>query len=501
MNENIIYKRFADVVSKKPGRPAVYQEDRTFTFSQLNELIKSVAAAFPVKSERIGIITDHGAGMIASMLAVLKAGSAYVPAEPDFPTERIRFMMKESGVGFIISQRKYADKLAGFPLLFLENIEDHIEETVSADASCEARPESPAYILYTSGSTGVPKGVVVTNRNVTGYARAFDNEYHLKADDIMLQYSVCSFDIFVEEVFASLLSGAAVAVPPESAKTDVNLLMDFVREKGVTIISGFPYLLMDLNALDAIPESLRLLISGGDVLRAGYVDRLLPQVEVYNTYGPSETTVCATYFHCNGQQALTDGTYPVGKPILDVDVQILDENLNPVLQGQIGELCISGGGVSDGYLDKSKNEMFVTRSDGTIMYRSGDLGRMLPDGNLAFLHRKDSQVMILGKRVEPEEVENVLCRCPGVKTGLVYPSPDSSGLSHLTAYIVPEEGAFSLESVRNRMEAYLTPYMMPERFVLLDSIPLTDNCKPDIKELLENGGSADAGGTENTGEV
>ena len=131
----------------------------------------------------------------------------------------------------------------------------------------------------------------------------------------------------------------------------------------------------------------------------------------------------------------------------------------------------------------------------------GDLGRMLPDGNLAFLHRKDSQVMILGKRVEPEEVENVLCRCPGVKTGLVYPSPDSSGLSHLTAYIVPEEGAFSLESVRKRMEAYLTPYMMPERFVLLDSIPLTDNGKPDIKELLENGGSADAGGTENTGEV
>lgn len=480
MSNPTIYERFEETVTRFSDQPAIVEQARTLTYAQLDRRIDAIAGQFPAQEKFVGIVADHGADLIAALFAVLKTGAAYVPAEPDFPEERIRFMMNESGVGFIITQRKYQEKLAGFPLLFLEDL----AEAPSAPGDlCPARPESLAYILYTSGSTGVPKGVCVTNANVCHYVRAFQHEFHPAAGDRMLQYSVCSFDIFVEEVFTTLLSGAALAIPDAQAKADVVSLMDFVREKNVTMLSGFPYLLMELNELEKIPSSLRLLISGGDILRESYVNRLLPQVTVYNTYGPSETTVCCSYFHCNAQKALADGTYPIGKAVLGSKIELLDENGQPVPAGTVGELCISGDGVSSGYLDKSKNEMFVTGADGKRLYRSGDLGYLLPDGNLAFLHRKDSQVMILGKRVEPEEVENVLCDCDEVQTAVVCPFTDEHGLSHLTAYVVPENDSFSLSGVKEKLRRYLTSFMIPEFFVILDQIPLTPNGKPDVKRL------------------
>ncbi|MCD7821198.1 MAG: amino acid adenylation domain-containing protein [Clostridiales bacterium] len=480
MSNPTIYERFEETVTCFSDQPAIVEQARTLTYAQLDRRIDAIAGQFPAQEKFVGIVADHGADLIAALFAVLKTGAAYVPAEPDFPEERIRFMMQESGVGFIITQRKYQEKLAGFPLLFLEDL---AEEPSAPENLCPARPESLAYILYTSGSTGVPKGVCVTNANVCHYVRAFQHEFHPAAGDRMLQYSVCSFDIFVEEVFTTLLSGAALAIPDTKAKADVVSLMDFVREKNVTMLSRFPYLLMELNELEKIPSSLRLLISGGDILRESYVNRLLPQVTVYNTYGPSETTVCCSYFCCNGQKALADGTYPIGKAVLGSKIELLDENGQPVPAGTVGELCISGGGVSSGYLDKSKNEMFVTGADGKRLYRSGDLGYLLPDGNLAFLHRKDSQVMILGKRVEPEEVENVLCDCDEVQTAVVCPFTDEHGLSYLTAYVVPENDSFSLSGVKEKLRRYLTSFMIPEFFVMLDQIPLTPNGKPDVKRL------------------
>ncbi len=253
-------------------------------------------------------------------------------------------------------------------------------------------------------------------------------------------------------------------------------LMAFVEKSNVTMISGFPYLLMEMNELASIPSSLRLLISGGDVLRHRYVSRLLDKAEIYNTYGPSETTVCASYFHCNGSQPLPDGTYPIGRPVAGAAIAVMDENGTPVKAGEPGEPWISGGGVSRGYVDPEKNGAFLFENDGRV-YKSGDLGVVQKDGNLAFLRRKDTQVMILGKRVEPGEVENVLCGLEEVKAGVVYPRTDEQGLSYLTAYVVPAGDTFRLSRVREKMSRYLTPFMIPEFFVLLDHIPLTANGK------------------------
>ena len=239
-----------------------------------------------------------------------------------------------------------------------------------------------------------------------------------------------------------------------------------------------------MNKLSRIPGCLRLLISGGDVLRAKYVDRLLDQAEVYNTYGPSETTVCATYFRCNGEKALADGTFPVGRAVLGTEIVIMDDELRSVRQGETGEICILGGGVSRGYMgDKPENANFVSLPDGRRLYRSGDLGYILPDGNIAFLHRKDKQVMILGKRVECDEVETVLCTCKEVESGVVCPYTDNDGLSYLVAYLVPRRSSFSLHGLKERMRRYLTDFMIPEFFVTLPQMPLTANGKVDRKAL------------------
>ncbi len=479
--KNTIYSLFEAQMNEKLHDIVIMDEERALSGKEFLALIDTIGVNLPKESHRIGIIMDHSVEMIAAMFAVLKSGKTYVPVEPFFPGDRIAFMMQDAGVDYILTNETYTEKTPALPLYVLrpgmaiQNVK--MEQSDSTDGL--------AYILYTSGSTGKPKGVSVRNENVCHYIRAFQNEFHLTAKDRMLQYSVCSFDIFVEEVFASLCSGATLAIPSENTKKDMKSLMAYVEEQQVTMISGFPYLLLEMNSLPKIPSTLRLLISGGDVLRAAYITNLLDQVEIYNTYGPSETTVCASYYRCNDAEPLADGTYPVGKGVLGTTIEILNEHLEPVKDGEVGEICILGGGVSSGYIgDRQKENMaFVTRQDGTKLYRSGDLGYFLPDGNIAFLHRIDTQVMILGKRVEPIEVEDVLCNCPEIKAACVRPYTDEKNLSYLTAYIVSDQEQLKLSILKKEMERFLPNYMIPEFFVRLPEMPLTENGKVDTARL------------------
>lgn len=239
-----------------------------------------------------------------------------------------------------------------------------------------------------------------------------------------------------------------------------------------------------MNRYRCCPARLRLLISGGDVIRAAYITWLKRQrIVIYNTYGPSETTVCATYFRIDNAEALEDGTYPIGKSVKGVTVKILDENLHEVPDGKIGEICILGDGVSRGYLgDTPEQTNFVLLSDGTKMYRSGDLGYRRPDNNIAFLHRKDKQVMILGRRVEPEEVENVLNESPCVERGIVRAFTDEQDLAYLTAYFVPSHKNYQISCIKNFLKSRLSDFMVPEFFVKMDEIPLTPRGK--VNDLL-----------------
>lgn len=478
MNTHTIYSKFKEIVSIHPDAVAIVEEDRSVSYKELDELIDSIMYKFyDNKPTVIGIVMHHSIQQIAAMLAVLKSGAAYVPAEPSIPQERIDYMMLTAGATLIITDN-YCHRL----------------QPCTREISDLSTPDDVAYILYTSGTSGKPKGVVVENHSVVNYAQAFEEEFHIGLGDVMLQYSVCSFDIFVEEVFTTLLNGATLCIPPYSVHHgSLKGLMRFAEYHGVTIIDGFPYLLAELNKLSTIPETIGLIISGGDVIRAGYISNLRNKgVKIYNTYGPSETTVCSNYYRIDNVEPLADGTFPIGKSIKGVEVKILDKNLKEVPRGEVGEICIFGEGVSRGYLgNPPEQKNFVKLKDGSRMYRSGDLGYELPDGNIAFLHRNDDQVMILGKRVEPEEVENVLNTCPCVERGVVRAFLDENGLHYLVAYIVAEPDC-TLHKVKQWLSAQLVNFMIPEFFVKLNEIPLTRRGKVDTEALpivMKEGGS------------
>ncbi len=482
--DNTIYGLFQKTVEANRNSVAIIENRRAMTFGELSDMVDMIADSFPPHTRAVGIVMRHRAEMIASILAVLKTGAMYVPAEPSFPTARIHYMMDEAKVDFILTEMQYTAKLEPYKQIYSDC------SICNADPESRTRiykqhPDDLAYVLYTSGTTGRPKGVSVTNRNVCHYVRAFENEFHPRPKDIMLQYSVCSFDIFVEEVFTSLLNGAALAIPSEEDKKDVRRLMTFVKKHGVTMLSGFPYLLAEMNCLSSIPASLRLLISGGDVLRSHHVNHLLDQAEVYNTYGPSETTVCASYYRCRDGQILADGTYPIGHPVSGTSIRILDVAGNEVKKGEIGEICIYGDGVSNGYIGNhdEENKAFEKTKSGDVMYRSGDLGYILPDGNIAFLHRKDTQIMINGKRVEVMEVESRLYQCEGVEQAVVRSFTDEEGLPYMIAYVVPSNPDLKVSRIRKELSEYLPDFMIPEFMIRMPQIPLNTNGKPDMTRM------------------
>lgn len=470
MDKNTIYSAFKEVAKKNSDLPAIITDERKVTFSQLDAMVDAILSKFYDKKYKfVGLVMHHGIDQIAAMLAVLKSGAAYIPAEPFLPKARIDYMMKNAGVSLIIDDE------------FCKNLSSPKEGL--ADRST---PDGVAYVLYTSGTTGKPKGVMIENHSVVNYARAFEKEMKIGPGDIMLQYSVCSFDIFVEEVFASLLNGASIAIPSyEIHNGPLEGLMDFCKRHKVTILDGFPYFVADVNKEShLLPETVSLIISGGDIVRANYISNLRNRgVRIYNTYGPSETTVCSNYFRIDNAEALEDGTFPVGKPVEGVDVKILDDNFKEIEVGEIGEICIFGEGVGHGYLGNPPEQVnYVTLEDGTRFYRSGDLGYRMKDGNIIFLHRKDDQVMILGRRVEPEEVENVLNEYKGIDRGIVRAFKDEAGLHYLVAYIVPNVG-FRLKDLKAWLSSKLSDFMVPEFYVALHHIPLTVRGKVDVEAL------------------
>lgn len=469
MDKQTIYSRFKEIARQIPDARAIIEDDRTLTYSELDAMADAILAKFyDALPKGVGVVMHHGAEQIAAMLAVLKSGAFYVPAEPSLPQERIDYMMQTAGVDFIIN----------------DNFCRHLSPS-DREMPDRSKPGGLAYVLYTSGTSGRPKGVSVENHSVVNYCEAFEAEFNTGPGDVMLQYSVCSFDIFVEEVFTTLLNGAALCIPSHAVHNgSLSGLLKFSDRHGVTIIDGFPYLLAEMNKSDFIPKSIKLIISGGDVIRASYITRLKNLgIKIYNTYGPSETTVCSNYFRVDNAEPLADGTFPVGKAVKGVRVKILDKDLKEVPAGTVGEISIFGEGVSRGYINNAPEQKnFVTLPDGTRMYSSGDLGYQLPDGNIIFLNRRDNQVMILGKRVEPEEVENVLNTCPAVDRGVVRAFLDENGLHYLTAYIIPKEDA-TLKEIRKYLGDRLADFMVPEFFVKVGNIPLTRRGKVDVEAL------------------
>lgn len=480
-NYQTLNQLFERQVELNPENIAASDNVCRLTYGELNSRSNHVAhylISEGIKPEMfVGIVMDHTVDMLVAIMSVIKSGGAYVILEPDFPPERIAFILEETGAKKVFTQKKYAHLFNNDKELITDmNMLSAYPDTNPDNGNTE---QNTLYALYTSGSTGKPKGIIVEHRNVVNYVKAFRYEFAINSSDRMLQCSVCTFDIFVEELFPVLLNGGTLVIADKAQRDNPEKLVSLMHRENITIMSGFPYLLQDISSMK-MPASLRLIITGGDVLKPQYIPAL-PAIEIYNTYGPSETTVCATYYNFrNGTTGR--GSVPIGKPVYGVQVYIMDEDLKPVKDGEMGEICIAGKGVARGYINRPQETAhnFVVNpyNHKEMMFRSGDLGIRLPDGNIDFIRRKDAQVMIKGKRVEPLEVENILLHYDGIKLAVVQALTNDQGLHYLAAYYETNRNV-DKNKLLVYLKHYLPEYMIPEHIVRLDTLPRTHNGKID----------------------
>jgi len=481
----VLHRLFAEQVRKTPGNIAVTRKGEKWTYKGLNERSNRLAAALRQRhvgsDDIVALIMDPSAEMIAAVWGVLKAGGAYLPIDPGCPPDRVTYMLADSGARVLISHKGLARHLDfKGDLLDLDLLS--LDEYDAADAEIMNSPRDLAYVIYTSGSTGKPKAVMAQHGNIAAYLDAFYQKVEISADTVMLQQSSYTFDVFAEEVFPVLLRGGRIVILDHFEIIDVHLLSQFITGHHINMVDCSPLLLNELNKLGNI-GGVHTFISGGDVLKKDYIDNLLGRARIYNSYGPTESTICVTYYECSPGDPLT---IPIGKPLANYKTYILDRHNKLLPPGVPGELCVSGAGVARGYLNRPQltREAFVSNpfDPANRLYKTGDLARWRFDRNIEFLGRIDQQVKIRGYRIELGEIENRLLKISGLKEVVVTAKEKEDREKYLCAYMVSEEG-INISALRKSLVKELPDYMIPTYFVPLESIPLTGRGKIDRNAL------------------
>ena len=498
--DKTIVDLFEEQVEKTPGNVAVIFDDVELTYRELNERANRVAHFLRdeyhiLPDDRVGLLLERSEWMIVGIMGILKAGGAYVPVDPMYPSGRILHMVSDSGSKVVLSESGIA-KLAesNTKIADIRNIRHENISNLERSAS----PHDLAYVIYTSGSTGAPKGVLIEHGNLYDYVMTFTKEFRVSSQDRFLQHTAITFDVSVEEIYGALCMSATLVLFGDSNELDA--LFSCVLRRGITILSLSPPAVAYFNMrADELGDDLRVLISGGDVLYPSSADKLLKKTSLCNAYGPTETTVSATFYRDGNLQGQT---VPVGRPIANRRIYILDEKLNPVPPGVSGEICISGAGTARGYLnqDKLTAKKFVNNpfEPGKRLYRTGDMGRYLPDGNIEFLGRNDDQVKIRGYRIELGEIEKYLLSHRDVREAVVVAKAIRKEDSdrELTAYITSPDD-LNASILREHLKTMLPGYMIPSYFVRLEKMPLNNSSgKVDKKALPDPKGTEMKLGTE-----
>ncbi|MEU0842433.1 non-ribosomal peptide synthase/polyketide synthase [Streptomyces sp. NPDC005962] len=473
---------FARQAAVSPDATAVRYGAGALTFAELdtaaNRLAHRLTGRGVGPEKLVALVLPRSVEMVVAQLAVAKAGGAFLPVDPNYPAERVAFMLRDAEPLVVLDDS--ASVWAG-------DGPDH------APAVRGLTPDHPAYVIYTSGSTGVPKAVVVTHAGLASFSSAAAGHYGVRAGDRVLQFASPSFDASVLELCVSLPSGAALVVAEEGPLLGERLA-EVLAEHRIT------HTLIPPAALATVPEAareaglpdLRTLIVGGDACSAELVDRWAPGRRMINSYGPTESTVVSTW---SGPLAAGSGAPPIGGPIPNTRAYVLDSALRPVPVGVAGELYVAGAGLARGYLRRPGLTASRFLADpfgpaGGRMYRTGDVVRWTADGELRFVGRADDQVKVRGFRIEPGEVENALRRSPEVREAVVAvrdtgPTAEHpSGLKRLVGYVVPaEEAAPTAGSLRDFLGRILPPHMVPSAFATVAELPLTPNGKVDRRAL------------------
>ena len=510
--EKCVHELFEEQAGRTPDAIALVFEGQQLTYGELNNRSNQLAwhlRRMGVGPEvLVGICMERSLEMVIGLLGILKAGGAYVPLDPQYPKERLAFMLEDSGVTVLLTQAHLVGTLpatnarfirldADWPVIAGENGE-MVKSGVKA--------EDLAYLIYTSGSTGRPKGAMNTHRGIVNRLLWMQDEYRLSATDRVLQKTSFSFDVSVWEFFWPLLTGARlVLVRPGGHKDGVYLGQLIGREK-ITTLHFVPSMLQVFLEQEGLRErcsSLKRVICSGEALLMELQRRFFSVmgVELHNLYGPTEASVDVTYWACERNSLLN--IVPIGKAIANTQIYILDRQLQLVPLGVCGELHIGGAGLARGYhhspdltAEKFIPDPFSGEAGGRL-YKTGDLGRYLADGNIEFLGRLDDQVKIRGYRIELGEIENVIRGYEGVGEAVVVAREDEPGDKRLVGYVVWRGGhEGSVGELRGYLQGKLPEYMVPGLFVVMDKLPLTANGKLDRKALPRPEGRAAGTGDE-----
>nr|AYN44405.1 nonribosomal peptide synthetase [Cloning vector H69C977B_s32] len=485
-----VHEVIAAQAAKTPTAIAVEAEDGTLTYAALEARAKAVAQALVQRGVTPGTLValavERSVGMMAGLLGILKAGAAYVPLDPAYPRERLTFMLEDSGARVVITQAHLTSRFPGTDVVVLGD--DTLE-------SFEPRSGALAYCLFTSGSTGQPKGVLIEHSALANHMAWMDDAMPLAHEDRVLQRTSLSFDASVWELFAPLMVGARLVLAPHGLGADTEHLARVLRERDVSVLQLVPSLLTALVEEPGFANlpALRRVCVGGEPLPSATVATLFSRskAEVWNLYGPTEATIDSLAHRClPGQVGAHGPTEPIGLPIHRMEALILDGRLRPVPEGVPGELYLAGPGLARGYLNRPEltQSRFIEHAfpgGPTLrMYKTGDVVRRLADGTFLFVGRADRQVKLRGHRIELGEVEAAIARHPAVREAVALVR-GTGGDSRLVAFVVPHASAQRPEptELRSFVEQQLTANMVPGQFVLLDALPLAPNGKVDTRAL------------------
>jgi amino acid adenylation domain-containing protein len=486
-----------DQTERTPEATAVVFEHISLTYRELNkranQLARSLQELGVGPDTMVGICVERSLEMVVGLLGILKAGGAYVPLDPEYPKDRLSFMLDDAGTSILLTQSSLQQSLPPYSgkVISLDADWPLIAERDGSNVNSPVKPEHLAYMIYTSGSTGRPKGAMNTHEGIVNRLLWMQDEYRLTSSDRVLQKTPFSFDVSVWEFFWPLMTGACLVVARPGGHKDGVYLSDLIHKEKITTLHFVPSMLsafLEQHGLESSCASVERVICSGEALPLELQERFfsLMPAELHNLYGPTEAAVDVTYWPCRRDSNLR--SVPIGRPIANIQIYIVDRNVQPVPIGVPGELHIGGIGLARGYHKRPEltAEKFIANPfssrPGARLYKTGDLARFMPDGSIEYLGRMDNQLKIRGLRVELGEIESVLAQHPAVREAAVVARQDTPGDVRLVAYVAAADDQV-IPVLRNLLGDQLPEYMVPSEFVLLEKLPLTPNGKLDRKAL------------------
>ncbi|GAA0354542.1 non-ribosomal peptide synthetase [Bacillus horti] len=494
--DKTIQELFEKQVEDTPQDIAIVFGEQRLTYTELNEKANQLARKLFIKGvepdQLVGIMVEHSIEMVIGLLGILKAGGAYLPIDPDYPIERIQYMLENSGVSLLLTQQHLKKRWPSASNFLFTEIMDLNEEGLFTGKTQNVIPRAQAsdlaYVMYTSGSTGVPKGVMVEHRNVIRLIKE-PTYVQLNKGDRLLQTGAIVFDASTFEIWGSLLSGLTLYLIKKEQLLDADELCRVINKNEITTMWLTASLFNQLSDHDVnMFHGVKQLLVGGEKLSPKHINQLKrsnSEIKIINGYGPTESTTFSTTFMVD---KFYESNIPIGKPINDTWIYIIDKHHQLQPMGIVGELCIGGAGLARGYLNRPDltKEKFISNPfvTGTRMYKTGDLARWLPDGTIEYLGRMDDQVKIRGFRIELGDIENQLLKFDQITEAVVTTEISESGEKQLCAYIVAETELSSSE-LRSYLSTRLPEYMIPVHFAKVNQMPLTPNGKVDKRALAK----------------